>query len=475
MPPPSRHRVARLLVVLAAAVAGRRLAAGDTADAPRPTPATRPAIKRAVEEMKGRRERIPLPAPGAEEIALAAGDPQVLSYEQRLRALFLPGVTPRGFLGFGGSPPPRPDAPPRQPAEQPDPALTLDYAFKTRLFWIASRTNNCQYCLGHQETKLLAVGMKDDDLALLDTDWSAFPAAEQAAFALARRMTLAPGTVSDADVAACLVHHTPRQVLELTLSVAGNNAINRWKEGIGVPQAATGGASGWTLTGPDGVHSYLTATSTRHATTPSAVAVLGAPTGSDGLCPTTRPGPPADAAEIRAGLAAVRHRTPRLPLVSEEDARRVLGDVAGGADVAAWMRLLAWFPVAGRRLAGSLVESAAPEAAEPGDAALVRWVVARRNRAWYALALAERDLRGTGFDDADLEDLSGSQARLSPERRAMLAVADALAASPVACTDRQFAEALAAASPARMTRLVHTVAMESLFDRFTEVAALPAD
>jgi hypothetical protein len=450
-------------------------AGAESPAAPRPTPATRPAMKRLLEEMKRRPERIPLPEPTAEERAAAGDDPQALSYEHRLRALHLPATSPRGYLGFAGTAPSRPGVPPRHPADEPDPTLSLDYGFKTRLFWIASRTNNCQYCLGHQESKLLAVGMTDDDLARLDTDWSGFPAAEQAAFALARRITLAPGDVSDADVAACLAHSTPRQVLEMTLSVAGNNAINRWKEGIGVPQAVGGGSSGWTQTGPDGVHSYLTGTAPRLASVPSVVAVLGPPLAADGLHATAAPATPPDAAAMRAAVAATRGRAARLPLVGEDEARRILGDIAPTGRVPAWMRLLAWFPVAGPRMARALVSTAGPGGLEPLDGALVRWTVARRNRAWYALDLAERDLRAAGLTDADLDDLAGDQARLTAARRAMLAVADALAASPVACTDAQFAEALAATSPATMTRVVHAVAMESLFDRFTAVAGLPPE
>ena len=98
---------------------------------------------------------------------------------------------------------------------EPDPTVTLDYGFKTRLFWIASRANNCQYCLGHQESKLLAVGMTDDDLARLDTNWDAFPEAEQAAFAFARRLTLEPHPLTDADIDRCRKHFTDLQILEM--------------------------------------------------------------------------------------------------------------------------------------------------------------------------------------------------------------------------------------------------------------------
>ena len=459
----------------ALAVGPAALSAAAADDLPRPTPATRPAMKRLLEDMKDRAERIPLPEPTVEERAAAGDDPQALSYETRLRALYLAGTPPRGYLGFGGMAPPRGGVAARQPAESPDPALSLDYAFKTRLFWIASRTNNCQYCLGHQESKLLAVGMTDDDLARLDTDWTAFPLAEQAAFALARRITLAPGDVSDADVEACLAHYEPRQVLEMVLSVAGNNAINRWKEGIGVPQAPGGGGSGWALTRPDGVHSYLTATSERYALTPSQVAVLAATAAQDGLVHAPPLPAPASAAEVRAGVARARGRMPRLPLVPEEEARRLLAAVAPPGAVPAWMRLLAWFPEAGPRLARSLAVGGAPSELDPLDRALVRWAVARRNRAWYAIDLAERDLRHAGLDETALADLAGDQAQVTPARRALLVVADALAASPVSCTDGQFQAALAATSPATMTRVVHEVAMESLFDRFTEAAGLPLE
>ncbi|MFM7519158.1 MAG: carboxymuconolactone decarboxylase family protein [Planctomycetota bacterium] len=463
------------VVVLGCLVVADSSRAADATDAPRPTPVTRPAMKRLLEEMKRRPERIPLPEISAAERAAAGDDAQALSYENRLRALYLPGTELRGYLGFGGTAPQRPGAPPPRVVIEPDPALSLDYGFKTRLFWIASRANNCQYCLGHQESKLLAVGMTDDDLARLDADWSAFPQREQAAFALARRLSLAPGSVSDADVERCLAHFTPQQVLEMAISVAGNNAINRWKEGIGVPQASGGGNSGWSLARPDGSHSYLTSTAPAFAAVPSAVAVLGGLAGGEGLVATALPAAPAGADEIRAGVAAVRSRSPRLPLVDDAEGRRVLGAVAPSGPLPGWMRLLAWFPVAGPRMVRAFVLTETAPGIEPVDRALVRWTVARRNRAWYALGIAERDLRAAGFDDAALADLAGEQTRLSSARRAVLAVADALAASPVACTDAQFAAALAATSPAMMTRVVHEVAMESLFDRFTEAAGLPAD
>ena len=468
----SSRRLSPALLAAALLAPPGALAADDV---PRPTPVTRPAMKRMLEEMKSRRERIPLPEPTAAEREAAADDPTALSYENRLRSLYLPGTELRGYLGFGGTAPRRPGAPAPKVVIEPDPAVTLDYGFKTRLFWIASRANNCQYCLGHQESKLLAVGMTDDDLARLDSDWSGFPANERAAFTFARKLTLAPGSVTDADVAACLEHFTPQEVIEMSLSVGGNNAINRWKEGIGVKQAANGGNSGHAQTGADGVHSYLTATGQAFVATPSAVAVLGSATPAEGLVATVAAAPLPRADEIGRGLAAARTRKARLPTPDEVAARGALGDLAPEGPIPAWMRLLAWFPKAGPRMVKAFELTAAAPGLEPADQARIAWTVARRNRAWYALALAETRLRALGADDAAIADLAGAQTGLSSAERALLVVADTLAASPVACTDARFQAALDATNPATMTRVVHEVAMQSLFDRFTEAAGLPIE
>lgn len=458
--------LALVLVLFSAAAA----VAAD--DAPRPTPVTRPAMKRMLEGMKTRQERIPLPDLTDAEKAAAAEEPTALLYENRLRALYLPGTELRGYLGFGGTAPKRPNAPPPKVVIEPDPAVTLDYGFKTRLFWIASRVNNCQYCLGHQESKLLAVGMTDDDLARLDTDWSGFPENEQAAFTLARKLTLAPGSITDADIDRCLLHFSGKEILEIALSVGGNNAINRWKEGIGVAQAGNGGNSGWAQAGSNGDHSYLTPTDNRFDTIASAVAILSSAKPGDDLVATATPTPLPSAEEIAVGLATARSRSARLPLVDETEARRILGALAPEGPLPQWLRLLANFPLAGTRMVKAFELTAEAPGLSPVDRARIAWTVARRNRAWYALGLAEECLRSFGADDAAIADLAGDQRQLSAAERAMLVVADRLAASPVICTDADFETALRATSPATMVHVVHAVAMDSLFDRFTEAAGL---
>jgi hypothetical protein len=103
--------------------------AAEPADAPRPVPLTRPTMKEFLEDVKARTPRIPLP-PLTEEEKAKLGE-RGAGYEGRLRALYMPGGGDgRSGFGFGG---------------KDDPDMSLDYRFKVELFWIVSRTNNCQY------------------------------------------------------------------------------------------------------------------------------------------------------------------------------------------------------------------------------------------------------------------------------------------------------------------------------------------
>src|SRR5205085_2523709 len=110
--------------------------------------------KKYLEDMKARKPRLPLPPlTDAEKEKLGE---RGMGYEARLRYHYMPGGEGRGGRGgFGFS-------------RDPEPNMSLDHAFKTQLFWIVCRTNNCQYCQGHQENKLLRAGLKEDEIAALD-------------------------------------------------------------------------------------------------------------------------------------------------------------------------------------------------------------------------------------------------------------------------------------------------------------------
>ncbi len=102
--------------------------AEESGTKPRPVPLTRPEMKQYLEDMKAAKPRIPLPALTEEEKA-KLGD-RATDYEARLRSAYLPAGEARAGFGF---------------SREPDPNMSLDYTFKTELFWIVSRTNNCHY------------------------------------------------------------------------------------------------------------------------------------------------------------------------------------------------------------------------------------------------------------------------------------------------------------------------------------------
>jgi hypothetical protein len=116
-----------LLTTLAFALgwAGATHAADDPLQ-PRPVPVTRPAMKQALEDLKEATPRVPPPELTASE-KVKLGN-RAATPEARIRARYLPPELTSGEF-----------------SRDPDPNMTLDYAFKTMLFWIVSRVNNCHY------------------------------------------------------------------------------------------------------------------------------------------------------------------------------------------------------------------------------------------------------------------------------------------------------------------------------------------
>ncbi|HKB03997.1 MAG TPA: hypothetical protein VKD90_17370 [Gemmataceae bacterium] len=118
-----------IAATVAAFVGGPAVPAAEPADDPRPVPLTRPTMKQFLEDLKARTPRIPLP-PLTDDEKAKLGE-RGASYESRLRALYMPGGGDgRSGFGFGG---------------KDDSEMSLDYRLKVQLFWIVSRTNNCQY------------------------------------------------------------------------------------------------------------------------------------------------------------------------------------------------------------------------------------------------------------------------------------------------------------------------------------------
>jgi alkylhydroperoxidase family enzyme len=314
----------------------------------------------------------------------------------------------------------------------------------------------------------------------LDGDWSGHTPAQRAAFGLARKLTCEPQNVTDADIDGLRKHYKDLQILEMVLSVSGNNSINRWKEGAGIPQSkeGTGFLGRYGKPAPAGrplpVKSFLTPTPEKYKDAVSKVAPLqldekaGKPTR---LAVCTRPAlEPREAVE--KALDACRKRSPRLPLLEEEAARAVLPEDWPRGALPQWVRLLANFPREGR---SRILEQHAAE--EKGDLkpllkAQLSWIVARQDRAWYAAGLARQRLLDLGWSDDQVYQLDGSWKDYSPADRALFTLARKLAASPIVLTDDDVAEALKQTSPRAVVQAINYTAGRALFDRVTEAAGL---
>ncbi len=183
---------------------------------------------------------------------------------------------------------------------------------------------------------------------------------------------------------------------------------------------------------------------------------------------------------LAQGLAECSARRPRLPLVSEEKTREVFGDLVPNGPVPGWIRLLANFPVAGKRQLTGFITTEKDLDLSALNRAQMAWVIARQNGAWYSLSEAQKRLQALGQSDKQIVDLETfaietPKNSMSDRDRALLLVAKNLAASPVVLTDSQVADAVRLAGPRDVVQTVHFTAMRSLFDRFTEAAALPTD
>jgi alkylhydroperoxidase family enzyme len=322
--------------------------------------------------------------------------------------------------------------------------------------------------------------LKEDEIAALDGDWAQFTPAQRAAFAFARKFTYEPHRLTDADVDQLRRHYQDLQILEMILSMAGNNAINRWKEGVGVPQSPGGigggrrSANGPPADGPARRHTYLTPTSEAFKDKVTKVAPLqvddktGQPTR---LTVCTRP--PLEARpEVERALEACRRRTPRLPLVDESKARAVVAEAWPQGPLPQWVRLLANFPKDGPRRVTTQRGAEEKGDLKPLLKAQVSWIIARQDRAWYAVGEARRRLQELGWSDEQIYRLDGDWAEFTPAERALFTVARNLAASPIVLTDDDVAKALKLTGPRDVVQLISYTTNRASFDRITEAAGL---
>jgi hypothetical protein len=483
------------------------VSAQDALEGIRPTPLTRPELKRLLEDVKVRVPRIPLPELSDDDRAKMGT--QADSYESRVKYHYLNGIEPVRNTNSNAANSNAPGAPgsagvantantanigsdsnrdrPAGFSRLQDPLFTLDNAFKVELFWIVSRVNNCQYCIGHQESKLLGLGRSEDQIALLDSDWNQFDVASQAAFAFAKKFTLEPHLFSDADIAGLQVHFTDDQILEMVLSMAGNNSINRWKEAIAVPQNKDEGGFSRVGGGPANNQieqsadakrsrgSYLTPTSPAFEKSVSKIVVLSEKSDVPNTCATVSRRPALESRDfVEKMLLECKTRKPRIPLMDESKTRE---NIPGAASMVGqlpnWVRLLARFPTAGSSRFESILASENKGDISPLLKAQLSWILARQDRAWYALARARDQLSSLHQSTEQIFALDGDWNSFSAREQALFRIAKNLGNAPVVLSAMEVKEGIEAAGARDVVQVISFTTSRAAFNRITEAFGLP--
>jgi alkylhydroperoxidase family enzyme len=413
-------------------------------DTPKPIPATRPEMKAGLEALKDRQPRLPLPDGGQGGVN-----------NGRMRASYLP----ESWGGGGGrgnrtaNQPGRRDARGGFGRRGQDPNATMDYPFTTSLFWVVSRGNNCYYCLGHQELKLRGAGLDDDTIATLDSDWSRFDPRQQAALGYARKLTLEPQLVNDAEIAALKKVFSDPEIIEMTFNIARFNATNRWTDGMGIPQDRRFGEEENSLTTP---------TSKQFQNTVS----IAAPTTR-----AARPGPPS-MDEVNQALGDCCEHDARVELPSEEKAREALASVIGDRPPLVWERAMAGYPGAVAQVA-TLNTIMSDKHLPPRLKAEISLITAANNRAWYAAGHAIQRLRGLGATAEEIAALLNPKASANPSPAHLLAAKSTT--DPHLIADADIARVRAKYSDAETAQIMQVICMSNMFDRFTEALGLPLE
>jgi alkylhydroperoxidase family enzyme len=401
-------------------------------------PATRQEMLRMLDSLKSRQARLPYTAPAD---AVEGG----VVNNRALRELYLPDL-------FKST-----DPPAGQSSATADPVV--DYRFATQMFWIVSRANDCAYCLGHQEGKLKKVGVDEEGLLALDTDWMAFGEPQREAFALTRKLTLTPQLIGDGDIDALKRHFTDDQVLTILYLVGRYNATNRWTDATGIPQ--------------EGYRDFSSALSADALNRPSKVASAVA-----------MPRRHAESFEAWEGrLADAKRRVARLKPTREVSAKAEPVEVAKAEPVeATHERLLAAIPQAGPTAVRQARDAMGKGKLDSRLKEKIAFLAAFEDEAWYMQSLVLGRLGAAGVTRKQAYDLAAGDLKSVAERadpveraeRAALRFARKLTVDPVQVVDGDIESLGEHYSPYQIAEIIHVVATSAMLDRFTESVGLPA-
>lgn len=242
-----------------------------------------------------------------------------------------------------------------------------DRIFGSALFWVTTRAMQCPYCMGHCEMNWEVAGLTPTEIAersrlLAGDDWSSFPPPEQRAFALARKMTKAPSSISETDIAQLRQDFGVDRAMIIVLNASRYHYMTRISNGFQL-----------TLERDNVFYDYYNVPSTN----------VSVPT------PTENAAVP---------LLGIEECWKRMPVA-----------VSGsGQMLPNWVRgIAAHLP---RTAAAMLQLDEAHRTRSPIDPVLrgkMRWVIAHANRCAYSEAYALADLKRAGLEPQALKSLTG--------------------------------------------------------------------
>ncbi len=304
----------------------------------------------------------------------------------------------------------------------------IDRVFGTSVFWIITRAIDCPYCMGHCEMNWEVSGLTKPLIAertklLAGDDWSSFPAEEQRAFALARKLTRYPGRVSSEDVETTKHDFGDERALFLLLYAARCNYMTRISNGFQL-----------SLERNNVFFDYY-----------------------------------ADDAEAKKA---------RVPLLSDVEAWKRLPQLKSGGGQP--------LPIWARALAGSLPATTAAmlelddkyrqsDGLDPVLAAAIRLTVARTIRSEYGTATATADLHRLGLDQTAIDRLMNGSASPSESKRAVLAFAERMTTAGSTATDDEVAGVVASLGEAKVVAIVLQIAYANFLFRMAQALNLPVE
>lgn len=419
--------------LLAAGVFGDELQSKkDPSTQPKPIPIGRSDMKQALEKLKQRKSRLPLPA--IEGAPLGPNGRPVV-YNGLARRTYLPASWYAADFGN-------------------DPAMTLTYVFKTQCFWVVSRGNNCHYCLGHQEHKLHDAGLTDRDIALLDYDWKQLDPMVRKGAEISRKITLEPHLIVGDDVAKLRPDFTDPQIIELVYTLAMFNSVNRWTDALGIPQDQRM---------RDKEINFLTEVDAEFQGKSGGLAAAADDTPARQMVSY-------DDALLKSEAAA--KRAPRVELPSAEASAKMLQGLETAEDAKEnWVRALASFPEVGLKQYQALKSMEKEGKVPPRLKAIIAWATARKNSAWTALRLARQRLEKFGVNDQSLRQLDKNE-NLDASEKMVKEFAEKLTEYPQRITDADIENLRKSFTDQQVAEIVYLIAAANMFDRFTETLSL---